>query len=177
MKQDAVKVFVQKNWYLVILLVVVVAFATYKITAPGPEGGAGPDLKNEKGAFPQLPRRIVVRNQNLNAREKAQQTIQKHKQELNADPQSERAPALLSAMGNLYAQTLGDDKEAIRCYEQVLLDYPNSPETRGVYVELASCYERIGDARGARQVYEDMMRTFPEGTEEHAFAQSKLRGE
>lgn len=179
MKLGFLKELIRRDWYLLLILVVVVVVAAYKIGTSrnaestgqvGVEGG-GPGGISANGAGPQLqPRR------KLTAQEKAVQLVQQYQEELNAEPTGERAPALLSAMGNLYSRELKNDKEAVRCFEQILYDFPNWEANRGVYVKLAACYERLGDINGARQVYRDMMRVFGEDTQEYAYAKAQLEG-
>jgi len=121
----------------------------------------------EQGAAP-------VRRERMTPKEKAESDIAQHRAKIEEAPDSEDAPAYWNAMGNLYAQKLGNYNEAIRCYEIVLSDFPDWPNIRGVYVKLADCYERIGETTKAQRVYRNMMRDFAPDRPEHQYAKQKL---
>ncbi len=171
------KTVIKDNWYLLILLGLMFVIAAYMfITSeegkqPGSPAPGSPGTSPPGGISPpggdRPPRRLTER-------EKTLQTIEDHRKKVEAAPQSEDTPAYLKAMANLYAQELGDYDEAIICYERILTEYPDWIGIRGVYPDLARCYERKGDSQGARQVYREMMRAFPEDSQEHAFARQQL---
>ncbi|MBN2309268.1 MAG: tetratricopeptide repeat protein [Candidatus Hydrogenedentes bacterium] len=163
------------NWYLVVLLVAVAGFVAYKIIAPASvdDGLAVP--VTPVATFTEIDTaRPDRQSERLARREKTLKTIEEHKAVIEADPEAEEAPARLNAMASLYSRELGDYKEAARCYEFLLLDYPEWEGLRRVYVHLGLCYERLGDTQSAKQAYRRMMDAFPEESQEYQYAMSKL---
>ena len=77
-------------------------------------------------------------------------------------------------MGNLYRQKLGDYANAVQCYELLLHDYPESEAARTALIELATCYDRLGDHESVRRVYREMTRRFPSDSEEYLWAKLQL---
>lgn len=110
-------------------------------------------------------------------REKAIETIRAHRARIDEDPSSEDAPALLAAIGNLNLQKVGDYEEAARNYELLLLDYPDWQNNRNVYLQLATCYEKLSDPARIRRIYTKIMNEFPEESQEYQYAQARLRGD
>ncbi|MBI5092715.1 MAG: hypothetical protein HZB26_09780 [Candidatus Hydrogenedentes bacterium] len=106
--------------------------------------------------------------------EKTIATIREHQQKFDANPQSEDAPGLLSAMGNLYYQRMSSYKEAARCYDLLIVSYPNWPGIKPAYHQLATCYQRLGDRENEQRVYKMMMKAFPEDSQEYLYAKTQL---
>ena len=177
MSKQFTKTVIKDNWYLFVLLALVFVMAAYMLISSGekePQDGAaagGAVTQSQDGGIANAVERPSHR---LTEREKTLEVIEGHRTKIEADPQSEDAPAYLKAMANLYGQELGDYDEAIICYERILTAYPDWSGVRGVYPDLARCYERKGDSQGAHQVYREMMRAFPEDSQEHAFARQQL---
>ena len=110
----------------------------------------------------------------ISPQEKVIEVITSYQEKIDNEPQSEEAPALLSAKGNLYRQKLGDYEKAANAYELLLIDYPNWEGIKAVYPALATCYERLQNMDEADQTYERMMNAFPKDSEEYKYAQAKL---
>lgn len=106
--------------------------------------------------------------------EKTLAIIAAHRQRVEEEPKSEESPALLSAMGNLYRQKLGDYEEAIQCYLWVLDKYPEWHGILRAYLNLAACYERLEQHDDVEWVYKQMMRKFPKDSQEYLFAKAQL---
>ena len=106
--------------------------------------------------------------------EKALEQIAEHEAKVKADPDHEDAPAYLAAMGNLYRQKLVDYEKAEQCYQRLLMDYPDWDGVRVVYMQLATCYERLDQRENALQVYKQMLKVFPEDSQEHAIAHAAI---
>lgn len=159
----------RRNWYLVAVLVVCAAWPAYKLA-----GGSTKTDGGETGVIvepePPVPTPPSVEERTL-------ATIKEHGEQIEADPDAPDAPARLAAMGNLYLQKLGNYQEAARCYELVLVDYPEWEGVGNVYIQVATCYERLEDRQNARRIYEKMLEHFPPDAQEYAYAQGKLAGE
>ncbi len=108
--------------------------------------------------------------------DRAREVIESHRQRVEANPESEEAPALLAAMGNLARQKLGDYALAAQYYEQALEEYPDWDGINRIYLNLATCYEQLGRQMDEVMVYKKMRDAFPEDTVEHQFAKAQLGG-
>lgn len=106
--------------------------------------------------------------------EQTRDLLSEYEAAIESDPQSEEAPALLNASGNLYKQKFGDYAKAAQQYERLLAAYPDWEGVARVYPELATCYERLGDEQKLRALYREMMERFPPETPEHQWAKDSL---
>lgn len=169
------------NWYLLAAIVLCLGVATYKMTRPESASRADAsfyDSANDSSGGVLLRNGMqAVRRRAQAGREKALATIRAHQQQIDENPEAEDAPALLAAMGNLNRQKLRDYEEAVRCYRLLLHDYPDWEGVRSTYVQLGTCYERLGDLQNADRLYAEMTKVFPETSQEHQFARAKLAGE
>lgn len=115
-----------------------------------------------------------AQNQQLrDYRRETEQVIEEHYARVQMDPDAPEAPALLLAMGNLHRR-LFNYEEAIWCYQQILVRYPDWDGKYMAYGQLATCYEEMGDHSNTLRVYMDIMREFPEESEEHQLARAQL---
>ena len=163
-----------RNWYWAALCAVFLAVGLFPVITGGTEGasGRGATARNEAGSpagrqFEPTPNRATAEG-------RAMSLIERHEAALANNPDDLEAPALLSAMGNVYRQRLGDYESAARAYETILLDYPNWPQIRTVFPQLQVCYKQLDDWDGVDWVYQQMMDIFPEDSEEHLYARTQL---
>lgn len=166
----------KENWYLLAAIVVCVGAFAYKVTSSGadaPEPLVERPYAATTGSS-QSDSLDMLQKTRPSVREKTMAVIESHRTKIEQNPKGEEAPALLGAMGNLYVQKLGDYDEAIRCYEGILVSYPDSPSARAAYIHLADCYERKGDRENAKRIYARMMERFPEDTQEHQYAYAMM---
>jgi len=117
---------------------------------------------------------IKARPQRKTPQELAQEQIAEHEATIEANPDSEDTPAYLMAMGNLYRQKMLDYEKAAECYERILKDYPDWNNVRLIYMQLATCYDRMENKEKARDIYKQMLDVFPEGTNEHDIAHAAV---
>ncbi len=110
------------------------------------------------------------------AREKALAAIAKNEAAMNANWQAADTPDRLMAVGNLYQYQLGDYYSAIQRYRTLVDDYPNHSETPQAYIEIAACYERLGDEEQAKYVYSEMVESLDPSLQHTAYAKLKLEG-
>lgn len=106
--------------------------------------------------------------------EEAEQTIEELRARVDADLDDPERPALLQAMGNLYRHSLMDYENAAWCYQQIVLNYPDYGATPVVYINLADCYEKLGDEEGVQRTYLEMMRVLPQDSREYEYARQML---
>lgn len=102
------------------------------------------------------------------------QLIEHYRSQLEQNPQNPDTPAYLSAIGNLYKIKKMDCANAIPYYERVIIDYPDWEGIKSIYPELASCYEELNDYKGKIWIHEEMMKRFPEDSQEYLFAKTAL---
>lgn len=102
------------------------------------------------------------------------QLIEYYRSQVEKNPQDPNTPAYLSAMGNLYKNRKMDCARAIPYYEKIVIEFPDWQGIKSVFPELATCYETVNDYRGKIWIYEEMMKRFPEDSQEYLYAKSAL---
>ena len=107
-------------------------------------------------------------------KDEALEIIAEYEKKLYAEEPPEDKAALIFATGNLYRQKLRDYTKAAEYYRWILQDYPDSEMASTAYVQLITCYEQLGDTQSASDVHYEIMKRYPEDSQEHQFAKSKL---
>ncbi len=172
----------QRRFYLWLLGLIIagacVVFAILVVVETQPEAS---DRLSGTGNVPERGeaelRRLLESNKaprTASPQKEARAVIARHRKRLAADPESPDAPALLNAMGNLYRQKLNDHNQAIQCYEEILLEYPDWVGIRAVFLNLASSYKALGNTEYVQWTYQRMMEHYPENSQEHRFARKQL---
>lgn len=100
--------------------------------------------------------------------------IERYQKAIDEDPNGEETPLNYRRIGNLHYTTLNDLEGAIPYYEDVLKNFPDWDGNDKVLINLAMCYERLGNDDMARTTYHRMLRFFKEGTPGHDYASQKL---
>jgi tetratricopeptide (TPR) repeat protein len=116
----------------------------------------------------------LQRPQRKTPQELAKEQIAEHEATIEADPDHKDTPAYLMAIGNLYKQKLLDYEQAAQCYERILMEFPDWDNVRVVYMQLATCYERLEDKEKVKGVYEQMLDVFPSDSQEYAIARDAV---
>ena len=178
---ESIKGAIRDNWYLIVILVFCVAGTALMMLKSGgadEESRTGSNLQQggTTTTGQQGSHRLLRTRERVTEREKALRTISEHEETIEKDPESEDTPAYLNAMGNLYARKVGDVDKAIQCYELILTEHADWPQARVVYIKLADCYATLGDSINENRVYRKMMSVFPEDSQEHLYAETKLHG-
>ncbi len=162
-----------QNRYILGGLVVVLAIVGYMKTT---QDNGDPGEKSGENNGPNQP--VVVNRPIQKPRptkeQKARKMIAEYQERLEQDPKSEDAPALLSAMGNIYFRELQDYENARESFESLLLDYPDWSNTRKIYPKLSDCYKKLGDSTNARLAYQRMLEVVPKDSSDHVFAEAQL---
>lgn len=170
------------NWYLILAAVALCVFASYMMARPQEPVDKSVEAKAQwdehvanhpGGALAGVTKRQPGPSRQT-AQVKAQAIIAEHEQTLQNDPSGPDAPVLRNAMGNLHFRKLKDYGEAARHFELLIAEYPDWDGARGVYPKLAACYTKLNMPDKAHAAYWDMLEAFPEGSQEHLFAQQQL---
>lgn len=173
--RDFLKGGLKDTWYLLVIMVVFIALGVYLYAneSQGPPEHKGPTITQTAPlTVPPIP--VPDQPRRISQQERARAVIEQHEQRLEANPESEEAPALLHAMGNLARHKLGEYERAAQYYEVLLDEYPDWKAISKVYPQLATCYERMGDELSAQSVYRRMIKRFPEDSQEYQFARAQL---
>lgn len=165
----------RKNWYLLLVLLVLVIVIAGKMATRSSEP-AEPRMTPAAARSGAVPPPSLSANgtKRLTPSERALETIQQHQADLQADPKSEMAPSLLLSIGNLYMQKLQDYPQAIESYERIIVEHPQWDAIQKAYVQLGIAYEKSGNVEKARSVYTEMMKRFAQDSVEYQYAQRQL---
>lgn len=104
----------------------------------------------------------------------AQADIDAYQAQFDADTAAPDAPAYLFASANLYANKLGNDEQACRLYERLLLEYPEWERINSVYPLLCAAYERAGERQARLDLLYTMQKKFPEDSPLYLYATEQL---
>jgi tetratricopeptide (TPR) repeat protein len=105
---------------------------------------------------------------------RAREAIEQHEKALAMDFGGEETPDRLMAVGNLYQYQLSDYYSAIQNYRTLIDADPNHSKAPQAYVEIATCYKRLGDEIQERYVYEEMLDTLDPSLQHTKFAKLQL---
>ncbi len=162
------------NWHWAALCAVFLAAGLFPAIIGGTDEAGGQGQATRAEADSSTGRQLEPTPIRATAEERALSLIERHEAALANNPDDLEAPALLSAMGNVYLQRLNDHERAAHAYERILLDYPDWPQIRTVFPQLQVCYKQLDDWDGVDWVYQQMMAIFPEDSEEHLYARTQL---
>lgn len=173
---------INKGWIVLLVIALVTAaagLAGLLMRAPDP-GVAAPEnaMRPLPSAMTQQEmqdkmERISSKN-DVEPQEDVEQVIESYRERIEADPNDEERPALYQAMGNLYRQKLLDYEKAAWSYQQIILEHPDWNGIPRIYVNLATCYEKMDDYENTRRIYMEMMRVLPDDSQEYLYAKEKL---
>lgn len=167
----------RKNWYLIAALAVIAAFVLVKLLINSGEGASTPPDRNAgpkaSGPSTQETLEALQKVTQPDEQAKAHTQIEDYQQKIEANPEDEETPAYLIAMGNLYRQKLGDYENAIRCYERIIINFPESEQRRQAFLQLEACYLKLEDRTGLKWLYDKMVEAFPEDSQEYQYAQEQ----
>ena len=92
--------------------------------------------------------------------------------ELGKGPEVEKN---LYRLGNIYYSMKFDYEKAIYYYSKLLEDYPETDKIQMVYVALADSYGKLEKYEEEMNMYDTIMKKFPENSPAYQFAYDKLR--
>lgn len=133
-------------------------------TAGADPGGGAPAEGPPAGMF----------NPRPTPEQRAENYIDQYKREIAEGLDADKTALNLRRIGNLYFGELQNYAEAAKHYEEVLARFPDWEGNKDVYINLAACYERLGNRDLEKWTYERILQRFPEDSQEHLFARQKL---
>ncbi len=113
---------------------------------------------------------------NAEKKRKALAAIAEHEKIINRNFGDPETSDHLMGVGNLYQYQLGDYYSAIQSYRTLVDSAPNHSQTPQAFVEIATCYERLGEEAQAMYVYQEMVEKLNPSLQHVQFAKLKLEG-
>lgn len=105
---------------------------------------------------------------------KAIEAIAEHEMTMAGNFGDEETADRMMAVGNLHHYQLGDYYSAIESYRSMIRLAPDHSQTPQAYIEIAYCYEQLGDEVQAIYVYREMVDTLDPSLQHVQFAELKL---
>ncbi len=168
---------VRANWHLLIVLALILVGTVVLASRPKPTvtADAAVKLQVETQTTLQSPAAPEKSRWAKPTRsEKVQEAIDTYTHEVDYNVGSVDTPHNLFRLANLYYSELQDYDKASLYYMTLLQDYPDYQSMQTVFVNLVTCYERLGRNEMERNTLDQMMKFFGEGTQEYLFAEQKL---
>ncbi len=164
------------NWYFLIAAIICVAAFGYKVsTHKGAPNGAPVPVASISNSIEAQQDMARLRNIKVSPKEQAIKTAENYTDKVSKDPTAETAPGYLLVAGNLYHDVVLDFASAAQMYERILSEYPDAAKKmKGLYYNLADCYERLEQPQNARRIYQIMMENFPSDSAEYQYAHKML---
>lgn len=113
---------------------------------------------------------------NAEKKRKALVAIAEHEKIINRNFGDPETSDRLMGVGNLYQYQLGDYYSAIQSYRTLVDSAPNHSQAPQAFVEIATCYERLGEEAQAMYVYQEMVEKLNPSLQHVQFAKLKLEG-
>ena len=126
------------------------------------------------GAVRQSTTQQVKEKISTEGQRRALESIAEHEKAMAGDFGGEETPDRLMAVGNLQQYQVGDYYSAIQNYRTLVDTSPDHSKTPQAYVEIATCYEKLGDEMQARYVYQEMVDELDPSLQHAIFAKQKL---
>lgn len=171
--------FLQKNWYLLLLMLVFFGTGFYGMIRPAPSEPPRELTPSQLPSGAVNPNRTMPRSpwQEKTRSERADEDIAKIEAQIESDPHDPKIPMKLQKLGILYHYAKKDYSTAASYYEDVLDRFPDHPGNDPLYLRLAKCYEKLGDRDLARDAYRRAVENLSPDHEWHKFAAKKLAEE
>ena len=107
---------------------------------------------------------------------RALEAIEEHEDAIALNLDEDETADRLMAVGNLQHYQLSDYHSAIQSYRMLVDTAPDHSQTAQAYVEIATCYERLGEEDQAMYVYREMVEMLDPSLQHTHFAKLKLEG-
>ncbi len=117
---------------------------------------------------------LVKENIRSEGQRRALESIAEQEKVIAGDFGGEETADRLMAVGNLQQYQVGDYYSAIQNYRTLVDMNPDHSKTPQAYVEIATCYEKLGDEMQASYVYQEMVNELDPSLQHAIFAKQKL---
>ncbi len=107
---------------------------------------------------------------------KALEEIAGHETAIINNWSAKDTPDRLMGVGNLYQYQLDDYYSAIERYRMLVDSFPNHSKTAQAYIEIAACFEKLGEPTQAKYVYREMIESLDPSLQHVQYAKLKLAG-
>ncbi len=147
----------------------------FRAPEPPPEAAvARAYTVGDTGAIHQSTTQQVKDKISSEGQRRARKSIAEHEKAIAADFGGEQTPDRLIAVANLQQYQLSDYHRAIQNYRTVVDMNPDHSKVPQAYVEIATCYERLGEEMQARYVYQEMVDKLDPTLQHAIFAKQKV---
>lgn len=144
--------FVKENWWLLIVLAIVIAGAVVLgLRGEDPEPPAEPVQATRPAGTVSSPQVEIAREKPA---EMARKQIAIYEEQVKNDPEHEDTVPRLHAAANLYKNKLLDYETAAVKYQILLTEYPEFEMNKTIYFDLEVCFNELGDDSGLKWLYE-----------------------
>ncbi|NUM54388.1 MAG: tetratricopeptide repeat protein [Candidatus Hydrogenedentes bacterium] len=183
MNREILESVARNNWHLLLVIAVILGAVGYKLisgdgSATAPVASVvRPAAAQGVRTAAQTPRRDLAAEERAKAREATMALIRENEAALATNPEPDKAAAYVNGIGNMYFQRLQDYPAAASHFERAISDYPDAPTHYHTFIQLAMCYERMGDQEKRKATLRRMMESYPADSQQYAYAYSELYGE
>lgn len=128
----------------------------------------------DTGAVHQSTTEQVKEKISAEGQRRALESIAEHERAIAGDFGGEETPDRLMAVANLQQYQIGDYYSAIQNYRTLVDMNPDHSQTPQAYVEIATCYEKLGDEMQVSYIYQEMVNELDPSLQHAIFAKQKL---
>ncbi len=145
--------------------------------APTPEAAAGitSDIVSPQPQYVSTTQKMKEKV-DAEKRRRALEAIEEHEDAIALNLDEDETADRLMAVGNLHQYQLSDYHSAIQSYRMLVDTAPNHSQTPQAYVEIATCYERLGEEDQAMYVYREIVERLDASLQHTQFAKLKIEG-
>jgi TolA-binding protein len=162
-----------------LIVLLLVSLGIVKLIAGGPHHAAPAVTASQNNEDPfaseNVSTMVKVREKIAEERRvKAEADIADHEEAISRDWSAADTPDRFMAVGNLKQYQLGDYNAAIQSYRTLVDSYPKHNKTPQAYIEMARCYEEMGNEEQARYIYREMIQVLDPSLQHVAYAKTRL---
>jgi tetratricopeptide (TPR) repeat protein len=159
------------------LFILLGAAKTFMRPAPAPETAAvTSDIVSTHPQYQSTTQKMKEKI-DVERKRRALEAIEEHENAIALNLDEDESADRLMAVGNLHQYQLSDYYSAIQSYRMLVDTAPNHSQTPQAYVEIATCYERMGEEDQAMYVYREIVERLDPTLQHTQFAKLKLAGE
>ena len=147
----------------------------FRAPEPPPEAATARAFTvGDTGEVHQSTTQQVKDNISAEGQRRASESIAEHEKAIAGDFGGEETPDRLIAVANLQQYQLSDYHSAIQNYRTVVDMNPDHSKVPQAYIEIATCYERLGEEMQARYIYQEMVDKLDPSLQHAIFAKQKI---